>query len=107
MYAIRSYYDGHKTSNIISIDIFVPFIEQELSDMKYVDNTIKSVMLENATPSYLNEVPSEYIQNGNNNNDEFDYNELFKKRCDALRALLEKLVSEGKVDSFNYRNNFV
>lgn len=95
-YAI--FQDGTKT-NEIQIKIIVPFTEEELSDMRYVDDKISAVLMENKTPDSLIEVPWEYIQNGTQAE---SYKEIFDKRCSELNNVLNSLLDEGMLGSYYY-----
>lgn len=94
--------DGKFTSNEVSINLIIPFTAQELSEMEYVDDLIKTVMLANATPDYLKQVPSEFVQNGSDDPDWEEYAIIFEQRYNALVDALDSLIIEDKVSSYNY-----
>ncbi len=98
VYSYRAVADDKMTSNEISIAVYLPFTEQELDDMEYVDNAILKVLRDNPTPDYLKNIPSEFVQNGYVE----DYSNVFEKRYSELIATLEALLVEGKLESYHY-----
>ncbi len=86
-------------SNIVEINSYAPFTEQELADMQYVIEAIKATLGNTPIPIEMITVPVSDLQNGS------DYAGLFEKRYAETYEKLASLKEEGKIYHFSYDSN--